>query len=89
MKQSAQPNDKPDVLELSDLRTISGLVAENPEVLKESVLRWQLRHRQETGLAQYCVAVGKNILISKTGYEHWLAKQAGKVISRRRRVGGC
>lgn len=89
MKQSAQANDAPETFVLSDLRTISGLVAENPGILKESVLRWQLRHRQETGLAQYCVSVGKNILISKTGYEHWLAKQAGKVISRRRKAVGC
>lgn len=89
MKQPTLINKPPESFSLSDLRTIIGLVAENPEVLNESVLRWQLRHRQETGLAQYCVSVGKNILISKSGYEHWLAEQAGKVISRRRRVGAC
>ena len=62
---------------VDDLRTIAGLIAENPDVLSESMLRWQLRHRFENGLAQYCVPVGRKILISKSGYERWLASQAG------------
>lgn len=61
---------------LADLRTILGLIAENPTVLNERTLRFQLRHRKETGLARYCVKVGKNILISKTGYERWLVERA-------------
>lgn len=64
-------------VEVSDLYTIEGLVAQNPEALSISMLRWQLRHRQETGLAACCVRGGKNILISKSRYESWLASQAG------------
>lgn len=64
-------------LEVADLYTIDGLVAQNPNVLTKAMLRWQLRHRQETGLASCCVRGGKNILISKTRYESWLSSQAG------------
>lgn len=64
-------------VEVSDLYTIDGLVAQNPQVLTKAMLRWQLRHRQETGLSSCCVRGGKNILISKSRYERWLATQAG------------
>lgn len=64
-------------IQLNDLKTIEGLVEENPEVLTVPLLRWQLRHRQENGLSTCCVRAGKRILISKTRYETWLASQAG------------
>ena len=64
-------------LEVADLYTIDGLVAQNPNVLTKAMLRWQLRHRQETGLSSCCVRGGKNILISKTRYESWLSSQTG------------
>ena len=64
-------------LEVADLYTIDGLVAQNPDVLTKAMLRWQLRHRQETGLSSCCVRGGKNILISKTRYESWLSSQTG------------
>lgn len=69
-----QPNQP---LSVADLYTIDGLVAQNPDVLTKAMLRWQLRHRQETGLAACCVRGGKNILISKSRYEMWLASQVG------------
>lgn len=62
---------------LRDLRTIQGLIAENPSVLNESMLRWQLRHRFKNGLAKHTIPVGRKLLISKSGYETWLASQAG------------
>lgn len=62
---------------LNDLKTIKGLVKENPEILSEATLRWQLRHRRENGLSSCCVRSGKNILISQSRYETWLASQAG------------
>ena len=64
-------------VEVADLYTIDGLVAQNPNVLTKAMLRWQLRHRQETGLASCCVRGGKNILISKSRYESWLSSQTG------------
>ena len=64
-------------LEVADLYTIDGLVAQNPAALSVPMLRWQLRHRQETGLSSCCVRGGKHILISKSRYESWLASQAG------------
>lgn len=64
-------------VEVADLYTIEGLVAQNPDALTVPMLRWQLRHRQETGLSSCCVRGGKHILISKSRYEAWLASQAG------------
>ena len=66
-----------DSVSVSDLYTIDGLVAQNPNVLTKAMLRWQLRHRQENGLSACCVRGGKNILISKSRYENWLATQTG------------
>ncbi len=62
-------------IELRDLRAVEALVAERPDVLSVSTLRWQLRHRDTNGLAAACVRVGKRLLISKSRYEHWLATQ--------------
>ena len=66
-----------DAIKLDDLRDIEALAAENPKTLTVATLRWQLRHRQETGLSSCCVRGGKHILISKSRYEAWLASQAG------------
>lgn len=41
------------------------------------MLKWQLRHRHENGLALACMKVGKRMLISRTRYESWLAAQFG------------
>lgn len=65
-------------INLNDLKTIEGLVEENTQALTVSLLRWQLRHRHENGLANCCVRAGKRILISKSRYEQWLAANAGK-----------
>jgi hypothetical protein len=78
MMPSSEQN-KPIGVDISDLRTIQGLIAENPAAITESMLRWQLRHRFRNGLAQHCFPVGRQILISKTGYEHWLASYAGTI----------
>lgn len=64
-------------VEVSDLYTIDGLVKQNPNVLTKEMLRWQLRHRHENGLASCCLRGGKHILISKRRYEQWLASQTG------------
>ncbi|MDP1647414.1 MAG: hypothetical protein Q8M01_04335 [Rubrivivax sp.] len=64
---------------LDDLDTVEGLAASYPRLLSVPTLRWQLRHRDENGLATACVAVGKKLLISRTRYEAWLGSRAGKV----------
>jgi hypothetical protein len=62
---------------LNDLATLEGLVEESQGVLSMSMLRWQLRHRQENGLSAACVRVGKRILISRSRYDAWLTSQIG------------
>lgn len=71
-------NSNTEVITINDLKTIEGLVEVNPQVLTVPLLRWQLRHRYENGLANCCVKAGKRILISKSRYEQWLAANAGK-----------
>lgn len=63
---------------IEDLRTVEGLAKENPNILNVSLLQWQMRFREQNGLASACVKVGKRVLISKSRYEQWLASQAGK-----------
>lgn len=63
---------------LDDLHTVEDFAAAHPKLLTVPTLRWQLRHRDENGLAAACVAVGKKLLISRTRYESWLATRAGK-----------
>ena len=65
-------------IRLDDLKTIETLAEENPQFLTVPLLRWQLRHRQQNGLANCCVKVGKRVLISQSRYEQWLSANAGK-----------
>lgn len=69
------------VIALNDLHTIDELVAQHPKILSAFTLRWQLRHRDENGLAVCCVKIGKKLLISKSRYEQWLASRAGLPVS--------
>ena len=75
MKSEASP---PSALALLDLATVQGLAAEHPQLLSVPTLRWQLRHRDENGLATACVRVGKKLLISRSRYEIWLSSRAGR-----------
>jgi hypothetical protein len=62
---------------LSDLFPIDEFAKAHPGLLSVATLRWQLRHRDENGLARAVVRVGKKLLISKARYEQWLASQTG------------
>lgn len=64
-------------IQLSDLYTISGLVTLANGAIGANQIRWQVRHRNENGLASACVLVGRKLLISRSRYELWLATQAG------------
>lgn len=64
-------------LPLDDLHTVADLVEQFPKILQPTTLRWQLRRRDQNGLAVACVRIGNKLLISKTRYERWLATQAG------------
>jgi hypothetical protein len=68
----------PPSISLDDLYSVEALVAAYPHLLTERMLRWQLRHRAENGMASACVSIGKKLLISRTRYEAWLATRAGK-----------
>jgi hypothetical protein len=62
---------------LEDLRTIEELAQDRPGILTPSTIRYQLRNRDENGLASACVRIGKRLLISRSRYEAWLATRAG------------
>ena len=72
-----EPTNKTRIAALDDLVATEGLVEESGGVLSMSMLRWQLRHRQENGLSTACVKVSKRILISRTRYGAWLESQIG------------
>ena len=67
-----QPNPQAPAIPLNDLFAVNA----PPAPLTERMLRWQLRHRKENGLAACCVKLGKKIMISRSRYEQWLAQQA-------------
>lgn len=62
---------------LEDLYSVPDFAKLNPSILSVPTLRWQLRQRDENGLAVCCVHIGKKLLISKSRYERWLATRAG------------
>lgn len=71
----------PDTLKLDDLYTLEALVAASPNgALSITNLRWQLRHRHETGLDACVVSNGKQLLISKSRYERWLVTRIERSI---------
>jgi len=62
-----------DSFSLDDLNTVEELAAQYPKLLTVPTLRWQLRHRDENGLAPACVKGGKKLLLHRPTYEAWLA----------------
>jgi len=73
----ATPTTANNALSLGDLTTVEDLAAAYPAVLTVPALRWQLRHRDENGLAPACVKMGKKLLIHRPSYERWLAGRTG------------
>lgn len=65
-----------DSMQLDDLYPIEQLAQTFPAQLTVAALRWQLRHRNDNGLAHACVRIGKRLLISRVRYEAWLAGRA-------------
>lgn len=66
----------PSAFSLDDLYSVGELAAAFPKILSEPTLRWQLRFRDENGLAGACVRIGKKLLIHRPSYEAWLQSQA-------------
>lgn len=64
---------------LDDLHSVEDLAAQYPKVLRPETLLWQLRNREQNGLAPAVVRIGKRLMISKSRYELWLATQTGGV----------
>jgi hypothetical protein len=75
MNQATAP--EPAVMALDDLYPVEGLALAYPHLLTVPTLRWQLRHRDDNGLAFACVRIGKKLLISRSRYEIWLTRRAG------------
>jgi hypothetical protein len=73
----AQESTTQTAITLDDLYTLDQLVEAYPRVLTLTALRWQLRYRDQNGLAPAVLKIRKKILISKSRYEQWLATQAG------------
>jgi hypothetical protein len=63
---------------LDDWHPLDDFVAAHPKLFRMSTLRWQLRHREENGLASAVVRSGNRLLISESRYSQWLASRAGQ-----------
>jgi hypothetical protein len=59
----------------ASLYSVDALAAKYPAVVTAKSLRWQLRHRDENGLARACVKVGKKLLIEEPRWCEWLAQR--------------
>lgn len=70
---------QPATIPLDDLFPVADFAAQNPRILSEATLRWQLRNRAQNGLGACCVQLGKKLLISRSRYEAWLATQVEQV----------
>lgn len=71
------PNAQNSHINLDDLYSVKELAAAFPRILSVNTLQYQLRSREENGLAAACVPIGKRLLISKPLYEQWLATRTG------------
>ena len=74
--QLAIPQDIPP---LDDWHPLDEFVTQHPQLFTLAALRWQLRHREENGLASAVVRSGKKLLISESRYARWVASRAGAV----------
>lgn len=61
---------------LDDWHPIPKLVAAHPDKLTVPTLRWYLRNRDTNGLAPAVRRLGKQLVISKSRFEAWLANGA-------------
>ncbi len=73
-----QQQQNTQALNLDDLFSVSEFAARYPRLMTEATLRYQLRSREENGLAAACVKIGKKLLISDSGYRRWLADAQAK-----------
>lgn len=71
LQKASKVSSKP--IDLNDLYTVDEYAALYPRVLSRATLRYQLRNRDDNGLAAVCVRLGKKLLISHTRYQQWLA----------------
>ena len=62
---------------LDDLFSVEEFVAANSRLITLHTLRQQLRDRAHNGLGKAVLPFGRKLLISKSGYERWLATLAG------------
>lgn len=62
----------------NDLFSVEDMAGRYPHILSTSTMRYQLRNREQNGLARACIRIGKRLLISDTGYRVWLAEMQEK-----------
>lgn len=70
--QTIEPNQGVD---LSEYRTIKGLVEEHGDLFSEFQIRWALRNREENGLKEAVVKFGRNIYIHVPTFTQIFSRQ--------------
>lgn len=66
---------QPTVLDLSEYDTVDELVERHPEKFTRNQLEWVLRNRDENGLSDAVVKIGKRRYIHRPRFTRWFAQQ--------------
>ena len=63
------------VTDLSEYDTIDEMVERHPDKFTKNQLLWILRNREENGLNDAVVKLGKRIYLHRPGFTRWFANQ--------------
>ena len=63
------------VTDLSEFDTVDELVERHPDKFTRNQLMWILRNREENGLSDAVVKLGKRIYVHRPRFTRWFANQ--------------
>ena len=72
---STASDTHPRIENINELDTIETLTKANPNLFTDAQLRWALRFRDENGLSQAVIKVGRRLYIHRPSFLKWLANQ--------------
>jgi hypothetical protein len=72
-----EPARNLDSIELESLIPVQQIADRYPAIFSRTTVAWLMRSRDENGLAQAVVRIGRKDFIHKPTFERWLARRAG------------
>ncbi len=67
-----------DSIELESLIPVQEVADRYPAIFTRTTVHWLMRNRDQNGLAQCVVRIGKRDFLIKPFFERWLAQRAGQ-----------